>query len=115
MNTEDMNYLFKKHHNPRPDDFRKNIFYKQVFDTAEQYERNETARKWVELKMTEKNIRATIKNHAKQEQERIIKRMKEACNIKGKENPKQIWYVDEKYIEPIIKQELKNIKRRAKK
>jgi predicted PilT family ATPase len=65
--------------------------------------------------MTEKNIRATIKNHAKQEQERIIKRMKEACNIKGKENPKQIWYVDEKYIDPIKKQELKNIKRRAKK
>ncbi len=48
MNTEDMNYLFKKHHNPRPDDFRKNIFYKKVFDTAEQYERDETATKFTE-------------------------------------------------------------------
>jgi len=50
MNVEDMNYLFKKHHNPCPDDFRKNIFYKQIFDTAERYEWDGT-----EIKFTEES------------------------------------------------------------
>lgn len=48
MNVKDMNYLFKKHYNPRPDDFKKNIFYKLVYDTAKQYKNDEIATKFTE-------------------------------------------------------------------